>query len=134
MNIKKLFNSSRKKKTYDGYTVENVMEYLRQEGLCPETDANDAKVVRFKYQRKSMNHLDSTRDVQIFGHIASAHTAELQHENGSQAFASCHKRILHSLIDNPLERIFILCKLKELLLNFFTIGFQNKFILSGHFL
>mgnify|MGYP002565426791 CR=1 FL=1 len=28
MNIKKLFNSSRKKKTYDGYTVENVMEYL----------------------------------------------------------------------------------------------------------
>ena len=55
MNIKKLFNSSRKKKTYDGYTVENVMEYLRQEGLCPETDANDAKVVRFKYQRKSMN-------------------------------------------------------------------------------
>lgn len=55
MNIKKLFNSSRKKKTYDGYTVENVMEYLRQEGLCPETDANDAKVVRFKYQRKSIN-------------------------------------------------------------------------------
>ena len=55
MNIKKLFNSSRKKKTYDGYTVENVMEYLRQEGFCPETDANDAKVVSFKYQRKSMN-------------------------------------------------------------------------------
>ena len=55
MNIKKLFNSSHKKKTYDGYTVENVMEYLRQEGLRPEADANDAKVVRFKYQRKSMN-------------------------------------------------------------------------------
>ena len=55
MNIKKLFNSSHKKKTYDGYTVENVMEYLRQEGLRPEADANDAKVVRFKYQRKSMS-------------------------------------------------------------------------------
>ena len=34
MNIKKLFNSSSKKKTYDGYTVENVMEYLRQEGCA----------------------------------------------------------------------------------------------------
>lgn len=55
MNIKKLFNSSSKKKTYDGYTVENVMEYLRQEGLRPEIDADDAQVVRFKYQRKSMS-------------------------------------------------------------------------------
>lgn len=54
MNIKKLFNSSRKK-SYDGYTIDNAMEYLRQEGLRPELDSNDAQVIRFKYQRRTIN-------------------------------------------------------------------------------
>ena len=55
MNIKKLFDSSHKEKTYDDYKVENVMEYLRQEGLCPKIDADNAHIVRFKYQRKIMS-------------------------------------------------------------------------------
>lgn len=54
MNIKKLFNSSSKKKD-DSYTIENVMEYMREEGFRPEADSDDAKVVRFKYQRKTIS-------------------------------------------------------------------------------
>lgn len=53
MNLKKLFCPSGKK-AYDSYTIEDVMEYLRQEGLRPEIDQDDARVIGFKYQRKTI--------------------------------------------------------------------------------
>lgn len=55
MNLKKLFGKSAGKRQQDDYTIENVMEYLRQEGLRPEVDADDKCVIRFKYQRKNVN-------------------------------------------------------------------------------
>jgi hypothetical protein len=87
MNIKKLFNSSRKKKTYDGYTVENVMEYLRQEGLRPEIDADDAQVVRFKYQRKNI----SIAIIDNFCRVSSLWRATRDETNLEAMYASTMK-------------------------------------------
>lgn len=36
------------------YTVDNVMEYLQQEGFCPVIDLDDSKFIRFKYQTKNI--------------------------------------------------------------------------------
>ena len=54
MNLKKIFGRSAEKKTDDVFSVENVMEYLRQEGFRPELDSDDALVVRFKYQGQNI--------------------------------------------------------------------------------
>ena len=87
MNIKKLFNSSRKKKTYDGCTVENVMEYLRQEGLRPEADSEDAKILWFKHQRKGM----SIAIVDNFCRVSSLWRATREETNIEAMYAAVTK-------------------------------------------
>lgn len=53
MNWKKLFGSEATKETGDDYTIENVMEYLRQEGFRPIIDEDESCVIRFKYQHET---------------------------------------------------------------------------------
>ena len=87
MNIKKLFDSSSKKKTYNGYTIDNVMEYLRQEGLRPELDSNDAQVIRFKYQRKNI----SLAVIDNFCRVSSLWRASKDETNIDAMYASAMK-------------------------------------------